>query len=152
MTTHLQDAVAFALDNELDNSKLIIALVQKDPNLFLSLAKLDVDQIAADFLQQSPVEFLNLAKSQVSTLKKITEINGFIKHGNLVGAIKALREDAGLGLKEAKDVIVFVRDTLVKLGRMNAPANISGSNFNSGQTITLPSSHQAMADAIIAAF
>lgn len=152
MTTHLQDAITFALDHELDNARLIGALMQADPILFMSLVPMDFDQVAADFLKLSPVTFLALAKRQVSTLKNINEINVNLKHGNLVGAIKVLREDAGLGSKEAKDVIVFARDVLVTLGKLNAPTNIAGSSFNGGQTIALSPNHRNMAEAIIAAF
>jgi hypothetical protein len=152
MTTHLQDAITFALDHELDNKEIIRVLIHNDPGMFFRLTNLDVDQIAADLMRQSPVQFLAIAKTQVSTLKKITEINGHIKHGNLVSAIKALREDAALGLKEAKDIIVYVRDILVQVGKMNAPANITGSNFNGGQAITLSPAHRNMAEGLIIAF
>lgn len=144
------EAVALSLDNELDYQKMLLSLLQTQPGLVLDILKPDMDYFAAEFLKRDPAVFIQLAKQQISGIKNMIDITNFMVINNLVGAIKALRVDTGLGLKEAKDIIVAARDILVAQGKLSN-ATVSP-RASVGQTIALSGPLQATCNAIVAAF
>lgn len=119
--TSQSEAITFAVSNELDYDKLAIALASSRPGLLLELLAADVTKLGADLLVRDPELFLRMAKTQVANLERTNEILSALKVDGMVSAIKVLREVSGLGLKEAKDVIVTLRDTLVARGIIPCP-------------------------------
>lgn len=115
------EAIQFAVSNELDYDKLAIALAFSRPGLLLELVGADVTKLGADLLVRDPELFLKMAVTQVANLERTNEILSALKNDSLVSAIKVLREVSGLGLKEAKDVIVTLRNSLVARGVISRP-------------------------------
>ena len=113
-----QEAIRYTLTHELDYTKLMLRLMIDDPVLVIDLLAPDMDRFAADFLKRDPEQFLKLAKQFVTGIQRMREIKAFLTSGNLVGVIKLLREDTGLGLKEARDIICEARDRLVFVGKL----------------------------------
>lgn len=121
------EALQYSLTHELDNHAIACNMAKQRPALFVELAGVDLDKLAAAFLKAEPEYFLQLAKIQHARLERIDEIRTFMTAGNMIGAIKVLREIHGIGLKEAKDIIVAVRDKLQADGRLNLPPPPAGS-------------------------
>jgi len=144
------EAVAYALDNELDYTKLCLMALQTMLGTVLDIIKPDFNYFAAEFLKIDPEMFLRLAKQQVSGIKKMEKIVAGLKSNAIIDAIKTLREDTGLGLKEAKDIIVAARDELVVRGKL--PNSTSRPGTSVGQTVTLSATYIPMRNAIIAEF
>lgn len=144
------EAVAYALDNELDYVKLCLSALQTMPGTVLEILAPDYNHFAAEFLKRDPEMFLRLAKQQVSGIKKMEKIVASLRGNNLIDAIKALREDTGLGLKEAKDIIVAARDELVVRGKLPSATSRPGTSAN--QAIVVPGIYIPMVNAIIAEF
>jgi hypothetical protein len=144
------EAVAYALDHELDYTKLLLRLLQVEPGFVLDILKPDMDRFAAEFLSRRPELFLTYAKQQVSGIEKMQKIVDHLIANSVIDAIKVLREDTGLGLKEAKDVIVFARDQLVTRGKLASTTSRPGTSVNT--VIKLEPLLMSMAVAIIAEF
>lgn len=73
--------------------------------------QLDLKKVAMDLLDTNPDLFVELAMNQVPRPKEldcVLTIKRFIQNDQLVTAIKELRAETGLGLKEAKDVVFSV--------------------------------------------
>lgn len=119
MNKTIDEALTYALENEIDYARLAIKVMQASPATFLELVKPDLDKFAADLLQSNPEAFLTFSQQIVSGLKSMESIHHHLKRGNLVSAIKQLREDTGMGLMEAKNVISVARDDLVKFGSID---------------------------------
>ena len=146
----LDTALNFALENEIDQAKLAIKVMQASPASFLEYARPDLERFFAEFMKANPQAFLSFAQQVVAGVKSAKEICDFIKAGNLVGAIKQFREDTGEGLKEAKDIIVSVRDQLVASGHLPAPT--SQGVLGAPASGTLRPESQAQVKALVSAF
>jgi ribosomal protein L7/L12 len=97
--------------------------LQKAVDVFDAQA-FDAHRVLAVMAEKFPVEFLKLAvKYPGVTLQKVTpvthairnEVHAHLLSGDKVKAIKLIRAEHDLGLKEAKDVVDKIQEHLFKL-------------------------------------
>ncbi len=114
------EAITFAIDNQLDYAKLReAAMVMMSTSEAVAIMEYEGDRFAAEFLKQSPAMFLHLAQMQVARAKAMESISGALKAGNPIEAFKVTRHYWGLGLRDAKDVIMYVCKELAAMGKLS---------------------------------
>ena len=125
-----QAALKFSLDHELDYMRMAMVLMRDQPATFLSICSINLDKFAADFLKADHECFLSLAKMQIAELRRARDILQLMIADNWIAAIKMLREDTGLGLMDAKNVICALKYNLQRTGKLPAVAGAPGSSLN----------------------
>ena len=83
-----------------DPQKIVVALIKKHPNIFLDL-------------------YESISEEPQSWKKEIVQL---VYASNKVGAIKVLRDNLSLSLKDAKDVIDNLQTRMATIGYMVAPS------------------------------
>jgi len=149
MTTHKQEALEIALDNDIDYRKLLIDMMMSDPSAVVDLMKPDIDGFVKSMISEMPYTFMVLARQQMSGIVQIKKITAALKQDALVNAIKLLREDTKIDLKSAKDIIVSARDTLVSMGKL---PNRTGWAPPAANARLASKADEARRDAIVEAF
>lgn len=104
---------------DIDMSTIIAKIAAKDPSLFVDFLEKVTGKsnsgLCAAFIKQHPAEFVKHVSSQTEAARAAELIALDLKQASpaIVPAIRKAREAWGLGLKEAKDLIVTVHQWMI---------------------------------------
>jgi ribosomal protein L7/L12 len=105
----------------------------------------DASKMATALAKKHPQLFIDLYKETCSPPEKWKQdLIGMLYRGEVVSAIKALREKLGYGLRDAKDIVDNLRHSMHTMGYMISP----GSAANPLSSVLTP----VLADLTDAAF